>query len=274
MALHGGRRARIAGLAGAGVACGCLGASALAQDTPPEIGIQLTKGAARVSGAAGLAPGPTTIALSGGRDAALLELKPSVGVDELRRGLRAGVEAPAEARAFGTLVAGGGGTNREPYRTTIELRARTYAVIDVDRRPRLAGTFEVAGAPTGVSAPEPETTFVMRDFAFEGPRTLEDGTLVRYENSGRQMHEAVYLRVKDGLSASKVARQIVAGKDPERAISGFGLGVGAVDRGTVNDVATRLRSGRYVLVCFLPDERRRRGAPHASLGMVKTVRVR
>jgi hypothetical protein len=45
-----------------------------------------------------------------------------------------------------------------------------------------------------------------------------------------------------------------------------------VSRGTVNDVQTSERAGRYVLVCFVSNSRR--GKPHAELGMVRPVRFR
>jgi hypothetical protein len=269
---------RLAGATAAGVACVVAAGVALAQDTPPTVTITMGAKAVRVAGAGGLAPGETTLVVRGRRPMALLELKPSVTPRELRRALARGIDEPAQARPYGTLVAGGNGTRRGPYTTTISLRARTYAVIDIAGRPKLRATFAAAGSPTTATAPTPDATVVMRDFVFDGPRTLPADGVVRWENRGRQIHEAILARLKPGTSAKPIVRLIRRGENPpRRVLAGFATGVGAVDRGTVNDVSTPMPPGSYVMVCFLPDERagnRRRARPHTALGMVRAVRVR
>jgi hypothetical protein len=47
-----------------------------------------------------------------------------------------------------------------------------------------------------------------------------------------------------------------------------------MDRGVANDVTGPTRAGTYLLVCFLPDERKRRGRAHVELGMGNVVRIR
>jgi hypothetical protein len=270
------RRARLAALLAAAAAS--VAALAAAQEAPPEVSITMGPRGATVEGAAGLRPGPVTLAIGsrGGkvRTAAILRMKDDVSRARLARALRTSIQSPTDARRFGKLLGGGGGTGARPYRMTLELKAARYAVVDVTDRPTLREIFRVSGEPGTATAPEPAATVPMDDFSFDVPGPLEAGSLVRFDNVGRQMHEALFARPRAGVSARKVLRKLRNGRDPGNAFAGFPGGTSAMDRGVANDVLAPRRPGTYLLICFLDDERKRSDKAHVELGMGEVVRVR
>jgi len=248
-----------------------------AQQSPPTVGIALGGATAQVTGAEALRTGPTTLRVTSrarGAFFVLVELRQGVTRQEFAAGLRR-IQAPAQVRRYGTAVASGGA----PYTTTIPLRAAEYVVVDMSRQPRAAGGFTATDPANGATPPAPGATVGMDDFRFTGDTVLPRDGVVRWENTGRQLHEAVMLPVRSRADQRSVARAFRRGAEEPRGIAGppAPLGVGIVDRGTTNDVqGRRVRAGRYVVVCFLPDERRRSGRPrsHAQLGMVREMTVR
>lgn len=115
----------------------------------------------------------------------------------------------------------------------------------------------------------------------EGPRfktrdSLElDGTFL-IVNLGDEIHEAVFQRVKPGVTDRKLQQvfdQIVLGKTPKfnPFAEAAQRGVAAMSPGRVQFLHFSPRSGRYALLCFIPDEKL--GIPHAFLGMHKIVRL-
>jgi hypothetical protein len=260
----------------AAVALAAAGAVS-AQAPPPAVEIALQGRTAQVTGADALRTGPTTLRVSARSPGAffvLVELNPGVTRQAFAAGLRR-IQGPAQVRRFGVAVASGGA----PYATTITLRPREYAIVEFGRQPRVVGSFTASEPGSGATAPAPDATVGLADFRFTGAGVLPRSGVVRWENRGRQMHEAVMFPVRTRADQRSVARAFRRGAQEPRGIAGppAPLGVGLVDRGTVNDVqAERVRPGRYVVVCFLPDERRRSGRPrsHAQLGMVREVTVR
>ena len=269
-------RAAVAAVVAAGLAVGA--GATLAQEAVPEVTIELGARAATVEGAAGLRPGVTTLVIASAdrreRAAALFHLNPSVTAAELRRALRRSIRQPADARRYGTIVTDGGGARGEPFRVTLNLEAGRYGIVDVTRRPTLRTVVTVAGDPRTTPAPAPAATMALTEFRFTGPGEVAPGALVRWENRGRQLHHGILLRPRQGVPARRVVRQLRRGREPRRDVAGFAIGVGTIDRGVVNDVPAPSRTGTYVLVCFLQDERVRRDRSHAQLGMVRVLRVR
>jgi hypothetical protein len=253
------------------------GGAALAQSAPPTVTVDLAATRGAIGGADALGSGPTTLRLTsrrGERFALVVELKPGVTPTAFGAAVRR-LRSPAGLRRYGRSIASGPARPGGAYTTTVTLAAATYGVVTVgDRGGRLVGTFTAGATPTGAVAPEPAAVVGMRDFRFEVPATLPANGIVRWENRGRQFHEGVVFRLRRGVDADAVVRKLRRGGEPRSEIAGMGTGVGLVDRGSVNDVATRMAPGTYVLACFLPDERSRRGRPHVALGMAQKVRVR
>ena len=254
------------------------GATALAQTAPPAVDVTLGGRAATIEGADALPSGPTTLNLASRRGeqfALVLRLKPGVTVAEARRAVPR-IRQPTAVRRFGTSVASGGARPGATYTTTVDLAPARYAIVTLGRRgAAVTGSFRVGDERGDAVAPAPDATIVMGDFSFRAPRELPREGVVRWENRGRQFHEAAVFRLRPGANARAVVRTLRQGGEPRRQdIAGVASGIGIVDRGTVNDVATRLQPGDYVLACFLPDERAGHDHSHAEHGMVRRVVVR
>jgi hypothetical protein len=117
-----------------------------------------------------------------------------------------------------------------------------------------------------------EFTYTATDFAFAGPDSLPPGvTTLRMVNHGTQDHHMILGRVDDGKTLQDVmtyAAEHPGLEPPYITWHGVanGVGPGQSDGATVD-----LPSGRYVLLCFLPDPTD--GKDHMSKGMMKEVVV-
>jgi hypothetical protein len=269
------RRTVLAG-AVALAAAGSGAAVVAAQGTPPSVTLTASASAVTVTGAEALKSGPTRFqfkATGGERELALLELKPGVTDDAVTKAAP-NIETAEQAREYGTLVTGGAATKAGSFVTTITIKAARYAVIDITRRPAVRALFTAGDPPNGTTVPAPAATLDMDDFRFRGPATLPKRGVIRFQNVGEQAHHAVAMRLTAKANARRIARTIRQGKEPKSGVAGFVSFLGIADPATVNDVEVNARAGRYLLLCFIEDERRARGREHARLGMIKQVRFR
>lgn len=265
----------------AGVAALAVGggaAVALAQDAAPTIAITAGGGAAKIVGAEAVRSGPARLELSSGgrreRFLAIFEAKPGVTEDEFE-GVAAQNGPPSSVESLGRIVAGGAAPpGKERYATTIPVRERDYYVVDLTgERPSVRGSFRPgAGSSTAVK-PRPDSRINMRDLRFTGNDTLPRKGIVQIANRGEQVHHIVAFRLRKGYSSERAVRLARQGKEFPVSAPPQEL-VGAVSGGTVNSVEVNLKEGRWVLMCFMPDERSDQGTPHAAEGMVRLVKVR
>ena len=250
-------------------------AGGVAQEAVPTVEVSVSATKMTVTGADALKTGPTrlrfTVTGEAERGFLVFELKPSVTQARIRRETPR-IQSPADAHRFGRFVAGSFIAGGDTYATTVALREREYALIDLTRRPAVRGFFRVGAEPGTAVAPAPAATITMRDYAFRGAATLPQEGVVRVENDGRRLHHALLFRLRPGVNGRRVVRQIKGGGEPRRAFAGRPAALTElVSPGTVNDVETTSRPGRHVLVCFVANGRRSK--PHAALGMVRLVNV-
>lgn len=122
---------------------------------------------------------------------------------------------------------------------------------------------------------------VATDYSFEGIAQDYEPGPVSFEvsNKGKELHEMVVLKVKDGVDQS--ASEILA--LPEAEASDLVETVGSMDPVAPGDsdyLVVDLHSGRYLATCFLPKGatsmdtmQSAEGEPHAALGMVQEFTV-
>jgi hypothetical protein len=122
-------------------------------------------------------------------------------------------------------------------------------------------------------ADEPaDATYVATEFAFEGPDSLPAGEVtLTMDNQGKQMHELALGELLQGKTMDDVHALLRKGqpkKPPKwfRTVSGTGAAPG--ETGTFD---AELTPGAYIMICFVPDEAKKK--PHAMLGMMKEVTV-
>ncbi|HYC32300.1 MAG TPA: hypothetical protein VEB59_08435 [Gemmatimonadales bacterium] len=150
----------------------------------------------------------------------------------------------------------------------------SYADIITDRGPPVLRAGHVSPllvrtGGRGAVAPEPEHTLRMRDFGFEGPRTVPAGrALWRVENGGRAVHLAFVARLAEGRTLDDLKASFAAREPglPAALDRRFGLvGVHALSTGLYNDVELDLPAGEYVIGCVIDG--------HHMLGMLAPLTV-
>ncbi|MEP6495543.1 MAG: hypothetical protein ABJF01_22845 [bacterium] len=124
------------------------------------------------------------------------------------------------------------------------------------------------------SAPEPKADVVitLKDYSFDLSAPLRAGTqTVRVNNTGRETHTTVLLRLAPGKTAEDFRQWAgtLAGPPPTTASGG---GVEQMDGGRHAFFTAKLTPGEYALVCFAADST---GKPHLSEhGMMRQLSVR
>jgi len=132
--------------------------------------------------------------------------------------------------------------------------------------------FTVSAGTSPASLPKAQATVKSIDFAFRGPRTLHDGELVRFEDTGFVSHMTLAIRVKNAAIARKLTALLIAAKEKQAMPLGLGLVSlqGTVSPGAVQQQVLHANPGVYVLVCFMDTQD---GREHIRLGMERTIRV-
>lgn len=118
-----------------------------------------------------------------------------------------------------------------------------------------------------------EITVKAFDYGFEAPAQLEAGLLtVTLENTGQDLHHAIYNRVLDGKTYDEVAAALLAGDEAgARAMMEPLSGPNPPPPGGGRSRATiDLRAGTYAMICVIPGPD---GEPHYKKGMLKRVEV-
>jgi hypothetical protein len=181
---------------------------------------------------------------------------------------------PNTSRRYGTVV-----FDAEAPRGTSEaqttLAPGQYVAIDpgdkgTAKRPRTSFTVTAATAPA--TLPTPQVTIRAIDFGFEGPSTLHDGELVRFENTGFLVHMNVALQVRSEKAARKLVKLMLAGREKRAnklVIGGVGF-VGPLSTGAFQQQTITARPGIYVEACFMGTQDGRR---HTLLGMERIIHI-
>lgn len=137
----------------------------------------------------------------------------------------------------------------------------------------MARPFIVAGPAPAVAAAEPvaDVTVTLSDYAFTLSTPLTAGKhTIRVENAGPQLHEISLERLDDGKSIadwSAWAQAGMKGPAPAKAVGG----VIGPDKGAHAFFTADLKPGKYLLSCYVPDEKDQK--PHVAHGMVQEITI-
>jgi hypothetical protein len=145
---------------------------------------------------------------------------------------------------------------------------------------RQDGAWRIDGSePLAPEIPDDVTAIDLKmdDFSFEfdAEKAATGKIAFRAENVGDQDHEMVLLRVPDDFSIEDLLALARApgpapqGIEPIAFIDPIGPGE---RRNAV--IVEPLRAGKYMMVCFLPDQENPQAPPHALQGMVAEFQVR
>jgi hypothetical protein len=206
----------------------------------------------------------------------LVKLDEGKTVDDLKTALAAEPEIyPAWARVYG------GPNAPDPGGTTsaiVFLDAGNYAVIciipDAEGTPHVQHGMMKALTVTesrGPIAGEPKADVLidLADFAFTVPTSVTAGEhLIRFSNTGRQIHEAVLVKLTEGTTAEAYLNAPLDAPPPGISYGG----IAGIEPGNGQYINVDFEPGNYALFCFLPDPETH--APHFVQGMVQEFTVR
>jgi hypothetical protein len=133
--------------------------------------------------------------------------------------------------------------------------------------------FTVTPSASPAALPAPEATIRSIEFGFQGPSTLHDGELVRFENEGYLVHMDVAAPVKNMRAAKQAIEDLLANKEKpfEKLISGPPVGfAGPVSHEAFQQETITAKPGIYVELCFMDTQDDR---SHTQLGMERIIHI-
>ena len=144
------------------------------------------------------------------------------------------------------------------------------------------GEFTVTGPAVDAELPARDATVTATDegegedktydFEFAG---LKAGTNeVRFENTGDELHHALFFPMRQGATIKEVEEAFAAEEEPTGPPPvdfENGVGTTVIDGGIAQNISLDLKAGKYAVVCFISD--REGGPPHAAKGMLKELTV-
>ena len=188
---------------------------------------------------------------------------------------KAALKSPKGPFQLGTAVGGNAPMLAGNLDTTMHLLPGTVVFADIVEGPTTrVASFQVAGPPVSTHPPAAVGTIVNRAFRFVLPARFGRPGIYRFTNSDAVAHDGVIYALLKGKTAADLVRWLRGGgkgRPPvafARPLGGPGV-IGA--HWTSWFTLRKLAPGRYVLGCFLPDDR---GILHAAMGMVAGFEVR
>jgi hypothetical protein len=122
-----------------------------------------------------------------------------------------------------------------------------------------------------VSAPKATTTIKQIDYQFLLSNQIKSGLqTIEVVNHGTQAHEAVLVKLVPGATVNEVVASFEPGASgpPRGELVG---GITGIEKGARVYFTGEFESGRYGLICFLPDATT--GKPHFLHGMTTEFTV-
>ncbi len=138
---------------------------------------------------------------------------------------------------------------------------------------RAHANFTVTASASPAALPTPEATIRSIEFGFQGPSTLHDGELVRFENEGYLVHMDVAAPFKNMKAAKQAIKDLLANKEKpfEKLISGPPVGfVGPVSHEAFQQETITAKPGIYLELCFMDTQD---GRSHTLLGMERIIHI-
>jgi len=258
-----------AGLAFAGVAH----ASSLPTLRLTLTASSMTVGGATQSGAVNILT--TATALKEG-SAVLFELKPGDTVAELEAALEHGADRePNIADRYGSIVFDTEVNAGQTGEAQTLLVPGQYVALGGAHESslKLKAPFTVTGATSPAVLPTPQATVGSIDFGFNGPTTLHDGELVRFDNEGFLVHMDIAFPAKSRSAANTIDEDLLSGREKglEKLVVGQPITfAGPLSPEAFQQETITAKPGWYVQACFMETET---GVDHTRLGMERILHI-
>jgi hypothetical protein len=137
--------------------------------------------------------------------------------------------------------------------------------------PRAAGEADAAAPPaSSASSSDNLVHVVATDYKLEIPAKIPAGAVsMHLMNEGKEMHQAVIVRLEDGKTVADLAQGMKAEGPPPPWMKFVG-GPNGIAPGATTTATTLLTPGQYAVLCFIPSPD---GTPHVAKGMMQPFEV-
>jgi hypothetical protein len=252
--------------------------SAAAASTLPTLTLTVTKSSITVGGATQSGGVNVVSTATGVKEAGviLFLLKPGATFEEVEAAIHKAHGEINVTSKYGSLVFDAEVTPGQTNEAQTYLQPGQYVAVvpgEEGKGSRAHALFTVTAAAAPVALPTPEATIRSIEFGFQGPSTLHDGELVRFENEGFLVHMDVAAPVKNMQAAKQAVKDLLAGKEKAvgKLISGPPAGfAGPVSHEAFQQETITAKPGIYVEVCFMDTQD---GRSHSQLGMERIIHI-
>jgi hypothetical protein len=252
--------------------------SAAAASTLPTLSLTITKSSITVAGATQSGAVNVVSTATGVKEASaiLFLLKPGATFEEVEAAIHKAHGELNVTSNYGSLVFDAEVTPGQTNEAQTYLQPGQYVAVvpgEEGKGSRAHANFTVSAAASPAALPAPEATIHSIEFGFQGPSTLHDGELVRFENEGFLVHMDVAAPVKNMKAAKQLVKDLLAGKEKAvgKLISGPPAGfAGPVSHEAFQQETITAKPGIYVEVCFMDTQD---GRSHSQLGMERIIHI-
>jgi hypothetical protein len=255
-----------------------VGSATAASSTLPTLSLTLTKSSITVAGATQSGAVNVVTTATGVKEAGviLFLLKPGATFEVVEAAIQKAHGDTNVTSKYGSLVFDAEVTPGQSSEVQTCLQPGQYVAVvpgEEGKGSRAHALFTVTAAASPVALPAPEATIRSIEFGFQGPSTLHDGELVRFENEGFLIHMDVAAPVKNMKAAKQVVKDLLTGKEKalEKLISGPPAPfAGPLSHEAFQQETITAKPGIYVEVCFMDTQDHR---SHSQLGMERIIKI-
>jgi len=251
--------------------------SAAASSTLPTLSLTATASSITVSGATQSGAVNVVSTATGVKEAGVLLflLKPGATFEIVEAAIQKAHGDTNVTSKYGSIVFDAEVSSGQANETQTYLQPGQYVAVvpGEGKGSRAHANFTVTASAAPVALPAPEATIRSIEFGFQGPSTLHDGELVRFENEGFLVHMDVAAPVKNMKAAKQAVKDLLAGKEKAfgKLISGPPAGfAGPVSHEAFQQETITAKPGIYVEVCFMDTQD---GRSHSQLGMERIIHI-
>jgi hypothetical protein len=150
-----------------------------------------------------------------------------------------------------------------------QLEPGDYVAFDLNTG--ASAEFKVSGEGAG-GAPSAPASIAAVEYSFKATGLKAGKQKVLFDNKGKQPHLIAAAPMKPGKTIADVRKFIQTEKGESPVDEQSDLSTAVIEGGTKQQVELDLKSGKYALLCFVPD--RQGGPPHIAKGMISEAEVR
>ena len=251
--------------------------SAAASSTLPTLSLTITASSITVGGTTQSGAVNVVSTATGLKEAGVLLflLKPGATFEVVEAAIQKAHGDTNVTSKYGSIVFDAEVSSGQANETQTYLQPGQYVAVvpGEGKGSRAHANFTVTASAAPVALPAPEATIRSIEFGFQGPSTLHDGELVRFENEGFLVHMDVAAPVKNMKAAKQAVKDLLAGKEKAfgKLISGPPAGfAGPVSHEAFQQETITAKPGIYVEVCFMDTQD---GRSHSQLGMERIIHI-